>query len=251
YISPAVAALARPGEPLPLPKDVWHRFARVLRLPPGTAVTVFDGRGNAIHGTLDAQPFSCLKDVRLEHIPRLLPPLWVAQAVSRGPLLQEVARRCTELGANRFFWFHCQRCKVPPECFSQKQMQHLQSVTRDAARQSGRWHTPDMETLPTPMSFARLLRACEDFSGTVLVGNPNADATLGRFFLDKDPPRTGVLVVVGPEGGLAPEELAALDRVGVRGVRWAPFVLRTESAAAAALAALHAFLSYQKPCKFA
>ena len=239
YISPAVSTQARQGEPLLLPKDVWHRFARVLRLPPGESVAVFDGRGTAIYGTLHAKPSPCLKEIRLEHISRSLPPLWVAQAISRGPLLQEVARRCTELGADRFLWFHCQRCKVPPKRFGETQIQHVQNVMRDAARQSGQWHTPQVENHPCPMSFAQLLQACETFNGVVLAGDLNINEPLKKALRDKDPCR-GVLVIVGPEGGLASDELDALERSGAHRVCWAPFVLRMESAAAAALAALHA-----------
>ena len=63
---------------------------------------------------------------------------------------------------------------------------------------------------------------------------------LGRVFLRVGGGKPAILPVIGPEGGLAPEELAAAHRAGFRNVRLGPRVLRTETVGVAAMAAMNA-----------
>jgi 16S rRNA (uracil1498-N3)-methyltransferase len=78
--------------------------------------------------------------------------------------------------------------------------------------------------------------AARDRAGAAVLLSPPATATLATL----PPPQAALDLVVGPEGGLAPDEVAAAERAGVVAVRFGPRVLRTETAGVAALAAVQA-----------
>jgi 16S rRNA (uracil1498-N3)-methyltransferase len=101
-----------------------------------------------------------------------------------------------------------------------------------ACEQCGRNRLP---LLHAPVSFSEWIAAPGHGDLRVLLA-PEADQTLG----DLRSPAGSVELLVGPEGGLAPEESAAALRAGFRAVRLGPRILRTETAALAALSALNA-----------
>jgi 16S rRNA (uracil1498-N3)-methyltransferase len=206
-----------------LPDDVAHYLGRVLRLESGVVVELFDGTGRAIRGRF-VTPGSLEGAEAVTH-EDALPPLVIAQARVRGPKLDEVVRRSTELGASAIWVFDAKRSA---KC--QVRLDRALRIAQDAARQSGRATVPDIEHL----GFEELVERFAAFEGVRCVCAVGAEGPISHALAGAS---EGAAVAIGPEGGLDPAEREALIRAGATAVGLGVHVLRTETAAAAVLAA--------------
>lgn len=227
------------GGALRLPAEAAHRFFRVLRLAEGTEVELFDGAGRVARGRLQAP--DRLEELRFVDVDELLPPLVVAQAVVKTDKLEWVVQKGTELGAAAFVLFDAERGQVDWKDKADKRVERLGRIAADAARQAGRARVP---TVTGPESLAALCERVRTFSGVAAVGVPGAEAALSEVLAGDVRRAQGLLAVVGPEGGLSPAEIERLVAAGAVAVRLGAFVLRTETAALAALAAAQAALGH-------
>ena len=193
-----------------------HHLERVLRLRPGDPMTVSDGRGGwrrcRFGPSLEAEG-------PVEQVPPPEPSLTVAFALVKGERPEWAVQKLTELGIDRIVPFAAERSVVRWDAGrAAKQLERLRTVAREAAMQSRRVHLPEVEPLGT---FADL------------AGRPGAF----RAERDGEPPSDAVRVLlVGPEGGWSPDEVAA----GVPAVGLGPHVLRAETAAVAGASLLAA-----------
>jgi 16S rRNA (uracil1498-N3)-methyltransferase len=223
--------------PLPAPDHVrvegpaLHHL-RVARVVPGEAVEVFDGRGRAWAAVLErvdeAGAVLRLGEERRGSTGRRVV---LIQALPKGDKLDWVLQKSTELGVSAIWPVVAGRtvARPRPEALGARQAR-WRRIVEEAARQSGRADVPEVEGL-RPLDEAvhaldagvRLLVLDEDERSTRLA----AAAGDGS-----------VALVVGPEGGLAREEVQALRGAGGVGVSLGPLVLRTETAGLAALAVL-------------
>jgi 16S rRNA (uracil1498-N3)-methyltransferase len=213
---------------LELTGDDGHHLARVLRLRADEAVTAADGRGSwrpyRVAGTSRSE-------VRLAAAgpparePALAPRLVVAFALTKGSKPELVVQKVTELGADIVVPVRARRSVVRWEgARAEAATTRLRRVAREAAAQCRRARLPE---IAAPVDLAAL----SGRSGLVVADRdgPPAHELAG-------PPGGEWVLVVGPEGGLDPGERAALGTVEALGV--GPFVLRAETAAVAAAAAL-------------
>ncbi len=222
--------------------DDGHHLARVLRLRVGETVTVADGSGRwrpyrvAGIGTVGATGGgggvgSAAVDLDATGPPAREPELWprlaVAFALTKGDKPELVVQKLTELGVDRILPVLAERSVVRPDPSRAKAaLERWQRVAREAARQCRRARLPLVEEL-------RPLSELAGHPALVVAerGGAGADA-LGS------PPGGEFLVVVGPEGGFRAEEVDRLAPWGRLGL--GPHVLRAETAALAAGAALSA-----------
>jgi 16S rRNA (uracil1498-N3)-methyltransferase len=237
-VDPAWVDALVPGEARVLPDDVAHRFARVLRLAEGAELELFDGRGRLVSARF--LPPASVGDARVHEDADRLPPLVVAQAMTTADKLEQVAQRACELGASALLLFDAERGQVHLDGDrADKRRARLERIAADAARQSGRSRVPEVLG---PIAFDALLARIAAFEGLSVAGVVGAEATLSDALRSEARARAGVLVVVGPEGGLSVREVDRLVAAGTVGVRLGAYVLRTETAALAALAAIQAHL---------
>lgn len=237
-VDPAWVDALVPGEVRILPDDVAHRFARVLRLPEGAEIELFDGRGRVVAARF--VPPASVGETRIHADADRLPPLVVAQAMTTADKLEQVAQRACELGASALVLFDADRAQVHLDGDrADKRRARLERIAADAARQSGRARVPEVAG---PIAFAALLARIEAFEGLSVAGVVGAEATLSDALRTDTRSRAGVLVVIGPEGGLSDREVERLAASRVVGVRLGAYVLRTETAALAALAGIQAHL---------
>lgn len=225
--------------PLTLPPAAAHRFFRVLRLADGERVELFDGAGRLARGRLSAP--DGLVDVSFHAVDETLPPLIVVQAVTRSDKLELVVQKGTELGASTFVLFDAERAQVRLKDRADKRVERLARVAADAARQAGRARVPAV--LP-PERLPALAARVAAFEGLAVVGVPAVDDALSELLATDARAQRGLLVVIGPEGGLSDGELAGLRAAGAAQVRLGAYVLRTETAALVALAAAQAALGH-------
>ena len=208
--------------------------ATVRRLSPGESVVLTDGHGlRADCRVVEAGPdrLELVVDARTE-TPAPQPRLVVVQALPKGDRGELAAATMTEVGVDVIVPWSAQRCVTRwsgPR--GDKALTKWRTTVRAAAKQSRRSRFPEVTELATTESVAALLVS----AALPVVLHEDADAALSAV----DVPSDGdVVVVVGPEGGISPEELRAFTAGGATAYRLGPTVLRTSTAGAAAGAVL-------------
>jgi 16S rRNA (uracil1498-N3)-methyltransferase len=213
FVEPGTAADDR----FPVPAAIAHQVTRVLRLRDGAEVVVLEGDGQEVRCRLEGGEL-----VVLDRAPSAGEPrhhLTVAQALLKGDHLETVVRQGTEIGVSRFELLVAERCVVRE--LSPARLARLRMVAREAAEQSERGLVPDV--IP-PETLAAVIGP-----GSVLLLERSAGARLSEL-----PPADRV--VIGPEGGFAPAEVAAAEQAGATVASLGPRILRSDSVAAAATA---------------
>ena len=222
---------------LALPSQAAEHVARVLRMNPGDALTVFNGDGYDYTATLIAVG---KRDVTLridgrESVTNESPlRLTLAQGVARGEKMDLIVQKATELGVVRIVPLLTERSEVKLDpARAEKRLAHWQAVVASACEQSGRARLP---TVLPAVPLEHWLRDLPQDGALRLALLPEGTRRAGELRFTP----AGGLLVVGPEGGLGTRDTAALTEAGFEGLRLGPRILRTETAGLAALAALQA-----------
>jgi 16S rRNA (uracil1498-N3)-methyltransferase len=209
---------------------------RVLRVGVGDVLEVFDGRGRA----WPAEVLSVEEDgarVRLgaESFAPASRPIGIVQALPKADKLELVLQKGTELGAAAFYPALSTHSLVRLSASAAAQrLKRWQRIADEAARQSGRRDVPQVHPLLPLLEAVRRLPP-----GTrVLVLDEREERRRLAEAAEGAEPGGPLALVIGPEGGLSEEERAGLHRLGAVSVSLGPLVLRTETAALAALAVL-------------
>ena len=211
----------------------------VSRTRVGDALKIGNGAGLLVDGiVLAAEPSRVV--VRADAVSRIERPrrrLVLVQALAKGDRDELAVQAAVELGVDEVVPWQASRSvsrwqgdKV------MKGVQRWRAIVREATKQSMRAWLPNVSEPVTTTQLA--LRAAE---GRMLVLEPGARQRMTGILLADDDDRD-VVVVVGPEGGVAPEESERLRSSGAEAVRLGETVLRTSSAGPAALAVLNAAL---------
>ncbi|PRC44463.1 16S rRNA (uracil(1498)-N(3))-methyltransferase, partial [Mycobacterium sp. ITM-2017-0098] len=155
----------------------------------------------------------------------------------RSELAIELA---TEVGADAFVAWQAARCvaRWDGPAKVDKGLRRWGAVARSAARQSRRPQIPPVDGVVSTRELVESTRSAP--AGTVLVLHESATHALTDLDLRH---ADALTLVVGPEGGISDDEIAALTAAGAVAVRLGPTVLRTSTAAAVALGALGALTS--------
>ncbi len=232
---------AAAGSRLVLDGEEGRHAATVRRVRAGETVDVADGSGRTARCTVaEALKASLLLDVVTvaETVPRL-PRLVLVQALAKGGRDEAAVETATETGVDAVVPWQAARCVVRWAADrAEKSRQRWVATARAAAKQSRRATVPSVADLLTTAALARRAAEAVASGGAVLVLHEEAEHPLAAVPLPAAGADAEVLVVVGPEGGIAPEEVEALVAVGARAVRLGPEVLRASSAGPAALAVL-------------
>ncbi len=221
-----------------LDSDAAHYLVHVRRLGAGDAFVAFDPAARLeSQGEISRVEGEAVV-VRLgsSEPARAVPPFdaTLVQCAGKGDKLDDVVRATTALGVGAIVVAESARSIVRVEGErAAKKRERWRAIALDAARQSGRGDVPEIDG---PEPLADVLSAFRARPGSKLCLDPLAATALSNA-LPSDP-KLPIVLVVGPEGGLSDDELALAERAGFTRVRLGPFVLRTELAGAAALAAL-------------
>jgi 16S rRNA (uracil1498-N3)-methyltransferase len=220
------------GDRLVLSGPEGRHAATVRRLRAGEVVDLVDGRGTrASCLVVSAAGDQVVLDVVARELePVAEPRLVLVQALAKGERGELAVELATEVGVDEIVPWAAGRCVVRWEgARGEKALERWRSTAREAGKQSRRSRLPVVSPLATTAQVAaRLTGVC----GLVL--SEEASVPLSQV----DLPATGeVVLVVGPEGGMADDELA---RLGGTAVRLGPGVLRTSTAGAAAAAVVSA-----------
>lgn len=224
------------GQAIALP-DTVARHVQVLRLAAGDALTLFNGEGGEYAATLTAldkrgataeiQAFSPC-EAELPYAIRL------AQALPEAAKMDWIIEKAVELGAASVQPLAAQRCVVRLAAErAQKKMQHWQGVAISAAEQCGRNRVPPIADVADFKSWITQ----QDPHRRILL-TPRADLSLAEWARNQPP--QPLTLLIGPEGGLSPQEEDAALQQGALALSMGPRVLRTETAGITALATLNA-----------
>jgi 16S rRNA (uracil1498-N3)-methyltransferase len=210
--------------------------ATVKRLRAGETLTLSDGAGGlAVCAVEEAAKDSLrLRVISRSEVPAPRPRVIVVQALVKGDRGELAFELATEAGADVIVPWRASRCVVKwddgPR--AEKALARLRNTVREAAKQARRPWVPEVRA---PVTTKELLDVVRGATSLVLEGS--AKSGLAEISL---PEQGDIVIVVGPEGGVSDEEIAALRDSGARTVRLGPSVLRASTAAAVALGAIGA-----------
>jgi 16S rRNA (uracil1498-N3)-methyltransferase len=225
------------GSSVEVSGDEAHHAVAVRRLRVGESVVLTDGAGRAATGTVATtgkRVFSVTVDSVVVS-PRPEPEVVVVQALPKGDRGELAVEMLTEVGVARIVpWAAARSVAVWKGERAVKSLARWRSTAREAAKQARRAWFPQVDELASTSDVEALLG--DAALGVVL--HEEASAPLASFAVP-GPDATGpIVVVVGPEGGLTEDEVAAFVRAGASSVRLGAEVLRTSTAGVAATAAL-------------
>jgi 16S rRNA (uracil1498-N3)-methyltransferase len=232
------AVTAGVGDTVTLTGAEARHAATVRRVRVGEAVTVGDGFGAWLQGEVESIVpgevvirVSARADTAPAH-PRLV----LVQALAKGDRDELAVQAATELGVDDVLpWQASRSVSRWDGAKAAKGRARWATIVREAAKQAHRAWVP---TVAEPVTTTQLAKVAA--SARVLVLEPTAEDALTSLDLTGDD--RDLVLVVGPEGGIAPEELQSLQTAGAQLVRLGDTVLRTSTAGPAALAIVSAAL---------
>lgn len=221
-----------PG-PLTLGKDQSHYVANVMRAKPGEDVLLFNGRDGEWRGRFDAVTKSgvivAVEDQTRPQAPE--PDLWLLAAPIKKDNVDLVAEKAAELGASALWPVFTRRTVM-----SRVNTERLAAHMIEAAEQCERLTVP---VVMEPTQLDKALAGWDAARPLIFLDESGGGAPLVQVLAEL--PAGPLAVLVGPEGGFAPEERALLARLPVAcPVGLGPRILRAETAAIAALAVVQA-----------
>lgn len=228
----------RPDSRIELPEALAHHALRVLRLPAGTAVTLFDGRGGQYPAVLRADGRKAMaelgahEDVECE----LGGAITLIQGIASGDRMDWVVEKAVELGVGDLRPVAADRSVLRlsgPRL--EKRLAHWRAIVQAASEQCGRNRLMRVHE-PAPLDECLTWLA-----GPALLCHPDGESSFAQALR---PVQDRLTLLVGPEGGWSPEELSLARRQGLSAVRFGSRVLRTETAGLAMAAAATALLGW-------
>ncbi|MDP2547182.1 MULTISPECIES: 16S rRNA (uracil(1498)-N(3))-methyltransferase [unclassified Oceanobacter] len=220
------------GQTVTLDEQPSLHLLRVLRLTVTAPVRLFNGDGCEYQGTIATAnkkqaEIHIVTASAAEAIPPL--PLHLGQVISKGDKMDFTIQKATELGVSQITPLFSERCDVRLKGERlEKKIEHWQKVALSACEQSGRNRIP--QVLPA-LSLNDWYARCDAERRLIL--HPHNQQPLQQAH-----PPASVALLVGPEGGLTDTEVAAGAAHGFQGLLLGPRILRTETAALAAVSVL-------------
>ncbi|WP_273735888.1 16S rRNA (uracil(1498)-N(3))-methyltransferase [Mycolicibacterium septicum] len=235
-----VDALPGAGELAVVDGDEGFHASNVRRIRVGEQIDLSNGAGALAHCVVEETAKGRLSARVTERVaivaPR--PTVTVVQALPKSDRSELAVELATEAGADSFVAWQATRCVARwdgPKV--DKGLRRWEAVARSAARQSRRAYVPLVDgVVSTPALTQRVADAVAG-GAVVLALHESATEPFAELPLAQ---ADSLMLIVGPEGGIADEEIAALTGAGAKAVRLGPTVLRTSTAAAVALGAIGA-----------
>jgi 16S rRNA (uracil1498-N3)-methyltransferase len=218
-----------------LSSDQIHHLRDVLRLRPGDQVEVFDGEGTGYLGRVEAVGSELVVGSlqKVEAATESPVQVVLALALTKPDRFAWALQKTTELGVHEIVPLQARFSSVRlGEDKLHASMERWHRIVQEASKQCGRVSIPRIHQARQALDF--LTGGKFPNSATLLFFHEKAPASWGRSFAGTD----RLVVCIGPEGGWEQAEVEAADRAGYQILSLGPRILRTETAAVAALAIL-------------
>ncbi|HEY0585609.1 MAG TPA: 16S rRNA (uracil(1498)-N(3))-methyltransferase [Pseudoduganella sp.] len=224
------------GQQLELPADVAHHI-NVVRMEPGDTLTLFNGDGGEYTAVLtEVQKKKAWAEIKVFDPREAELPFAVtlAQALPEGSKMDWIIEKAVELGVAGIQPLAARRCVVRLSAErAEKKLEHWNGIVVSASEQCGRNR---LASVAAPLEFRDWI-AQQDLHKRVIL-TPRATESLADWA--RHQPAQALSIMVGPEGGFSDEEEAEALRHGALPLSIGPRVLRTETAALAAVSILSA-----------
>ena len=216
-----------------LAQEEAHHLARSRRLSAGDEVVLFDGRGREARAVVvETGRRAVLRVTQRREIPAPHPAVHLGVSLPKGRRQDWLVEKCTELGATSLRPLLTARSVVQPANWPAKRAR-FERTCIEACKQSGSAHLP---SIGDPASLGDLLAAAAT-TGVIWLCHPSADAQAAPD-VRRDAPCDPLTILIGPEGGFEEAEVRLATERGALLVGLGQRLLRTETAALAALAAV-------------
>jgi 16S rRNA (uracil1498-N3)-methyltransferase len=232
-------------KPHPIPAELLHHL-RVRRISEGEDIPIFDGQGQIASATLIRMGNKAgeLTITAIKQDTQSEPPygITLAQGLAGGDKMDWVIEKAVETGASRIAPLQCERSVIKLTRNSdaeraQKRLIHWRAITQAACEQCERTVLPLVEPI-------------EDIGHYLAMADADVKDALKLVFCTGDHPSLAntisplpaqnVILLIGPEGGFTPDEIALAIKVGFQAVSLGKRILRTETAGIAAVSTIHA-----------
>jgi 16S rRNA (uracil1498-N3)-methyltransferase len=222
--------------------DLLHHLRDSLRLHPGDSLTLNDGCGTSYRVEVTHITSHAI-DTRIigQHTEpaRRTSPIVLGQALIKGDKMDWIIQKATELGVDTIVPIHSTHSVIKPR---PERLEHQRSrwerIACDAAQQSERWTIP---TIAGPVDLAQICRQYASASVKGMLAERSSGPSLATMPLPQDH-QSPIVLLVGPEGGWAPDEQRLAKEQGFLPLTLGPRILRAETAAIAALSILQSRL---------
>ncbi|MGY2702838.1 16S rRNA (uracil(1498)-N(3))-methyltransferase [Nocardioides sp. HB32] len=232
HLVPTLAGVG-PGAEVTVDGDEAHHAVAVRRLRVGEQVVLTDGRGTSVRGVVAStgkRVFTAVVEEVARHEPPA-PEVVVVQAIPKGDRGELAVEVLTEVGVARIVpWAASRSVAVWKGDRAEKSLGRWRSSAREAAKQARRSWFPDVSEMASTADVVALVSEAD----LAVVLHEDATDPLATV----EVPTGRLVVVVGPEGGLTADEVAAFVGAGAVSVRLGSEVLRTSTAGLAAVSAL-------------
>lgn len=217
---------------LTLNENQSHYLLKVLRLKRNFQLVVFNGNGHDYMAQIKSTDKKSAVILLQEKMPAEQPPaiyIHLALGISKGDRFDTAIQKATELGVSEITPLITEHnaVKLSTERL-QKKNEHWQSIIRSACEQSQRGYLPILNNTASLENWS-----VQDDFGQQLILQPGSDKNFKEL-----QPAPRILLLIGPEGGLSEQEVSQALHNGFTGVRFGRHILRTETAAIAAVTAI-------------
>lgn len=210
-------------------RDAEH--IKVLRMRPGEALTLCDGKGTELHCVLTqsdgktayadvVEVCACVSESTV--------PVHIYAGLAKGDRVDYTVQKCTELGAHDITFFHSERCivRLDPKKGADAKLTRLQRIAEEAAKQSGRGIIPRVRYLDR---YGDMLEEAAQCQLKLFLYETGDRVSLQKAIREAAPVQSAA-IVTGPEGGFAPEEAEQARSAGFAVCAMGPRILRCETA---------------------
>lgn len=210
-----------------------HHLANVLRAKPGDTLELIDGKGAVWQGLISSIEAGTIRLTRLEMMKQhesSATRLILAQSLCKADKLEWILQKAAELGADEIFLLAAERCvvKITQDKLAHK-MERWEKIILAAAKQCRRSSLP---CLHPPLTCRDFLQ--QDLAEVKLLLSEHGGMSLKSLL--RKPHISSVIFTIGPEGGWTRQEEEAFQKAGFEPTGLGANILRTETAAIAALA---------------
>lgn len=224
-----------PGEIIPLSAPASQHVGRVLRMKIGESILLFNGNDYQFPAKIVE---TTKREVRVEildaiqHSVESSLKIHLGQCISKGDKMDLVMQKAVELGVTTITPIFSKFCNVNlDEKRIEKKHRQWQDQVISACEQSGRNYLP---TVNIPCKIHNFIESCK--ASNKLILHPTANKSLQDYQdINED-----VIILIGPEGGLAADEIIHAEKFAFKPLKMGPRILRTETAAISALSILQA-----------
>jgi RNA methyltransferase, RsmE family len=238
FCSPATT---EPAE-IVLSPDESHHLVAVNRARLGDTVVAFNGRGTEWICELvgDRKNAATLKVRFQQKAPPLAYEVTLGQALPKGPSMDAIVRKATEIGAARIVPLESERTQVHLDADrSDKKIDKWHTAALEAAKQCGNPFLPEITSVQKAAAFMESAHGYDlKLIASLHPGAKSLKHVLAAFQAAQNRPPRKVLWLIGPEGDFTPAEMSLSRNAGFEPITLGPLVLRCETAATYALSVL-------------